>query len=556
MPCFRQFALVATSYTALAVAIGWRLHANDAPQAKEADHGLSEIAACIHDVPAEVRPEAMCQLALLTNAEVRALQGWLKADSEQRLRRLTVLSGPIHAPSALNTALLFSEIDRADAVPADEAWLFVSAAGERLEEAHKIAALERIAARAAGEGRLDLALEIHQRVCEFPTAGWEKVLALVDASHAARRPAAALRVVQKRLAAAPVNPVPAWHEEAMDLQITLLLEGGRYAEAARFALDDLRSLKPGDAVPMRLLQRAVLATRASGASAEMLPWIERHLRSYPEHQLALTDIAGGKPLSATYRHWLRESASIADRNHQGSIACDGYLRLAAAGETHVLARLQVLAAQTGRSSELQQIVASLKQKLSVLEISQALAAGGATAQAREMLAASLANEPDHRAGWRLLTKFDVTLRGDASAGVLWMEFLKRFPDDVPALIELARLQSADAQPMQALRTLSRIPDAEFDEGTLRQMFALAEKVGDFSAAHRALRLLVQGQASPSFADIMALSALNMQQADDASAKVLTEVLAKLPAGSAMRKMAALPPIAVEAAVFSTAVEAK
>lgn len=556
MPCFRQLALVAASYAALAVAVGWRLHANDVPQAREADHELSEIAACIHDVPSVVRHEALCQLALLTNAEERALHAWLKADAEQRLRRLTVLSGPIHAPSALNAALLFSEIERADALPADEAWLFVSASGDRLEEAHKITALGHIAARAADEGRFDLALEIWQRICEFPTAGWEKVLSLVEAARTARRPAAALRVVQRRLAAASVNPVPAWHEDAMDLQVTLLLEGGRYAEATRFALDDLRSLKPGDAVPMRLLQRAVLATRASGASAEMLPWIERHLRSYPEHQFALTDISGGKSLSAAYRRWLRESATIADRNHQGSIACDGFLRLAAAGETDVLARLHVLAAQTGRSTELQQIVASLKQKHSVLEISQALAAGGATAQAREILAASLVNEPDHRAGWRLLTKFDVTLRGDASVGVLWMDFLKRFPDDVPALIELARWQSAAAQPMQALRTLSRIPDADLDESTLRQMFVLAEKVEDFSVAHRVLRLLVQGQAAPSFADITALSTLNMQRADDASAKVLAEVLAKLPAGSAMRKMAALPPITAAAAVFSTAVKAK
>lgn len=558
MPCFRQLALVAASYTALAVTIGWRLHASDAPQVQEADaelfSGAREITARIQEAPAKMQHEALRQLKILTNAEAYALREWMQADAEQRLRRLTVLQGPVRAPSSLNTALLISELERADAVPSDEARLLVAAAGDRLTDADKMAALERIAARAAGDGELDLAVEIHQRVCEFPTAGWEKVLALVDAAHAARRPAAALRVVQKRLAVASVNPPPAWREDALDLQIMLLLEGGRYAEASRFALDDLRFLKPRDVVPERQLQRAWLATRASGASAEMLPWIERYLRSFPEHQFTLTDIAGGKAFSAAYRRWLNESATIADRNHQGSIACDGFLRLAAAGETHVLARVQVLAAQTGRSAELQKIVTALEQKHSFLEICQAFAAGGATAQAREVLAARLTHEPDNREGWRLLTRFDATLSGDVSAVTLWMDFTKRFPDDVPALIELARSQSDDAQPMQALHTLSRIPDAQLDEGTLRQMLALAEKTEDTSAAHRALCLLVQGQSSPAFADIRALSTLNMQQEEAASAKVLAEALAKLPADSAMRKMAALSPVAAEATVFSTAIK--
>ena len=131
-------------------------------------------------------------------------------------------------------------------------------------------------------------------------------------------------------------------------------------------LDELRSLNLAEAIPARLLERALLTTRAAGESAELLPWIERHLRTFADHKLSVEEIAAGKPLSADYLRWLDESAAIAYAEKHGSIACDGFFRLAAAGEIRVLARLHALASQSGRSRQFAELLSSLQKSFSVL----------------------------------------------------------------------------------------------------------------------------------------------------------------------------------------------
>lgn len=555
----RQAFLLVASYTALAIVVGLRLHANDAaPKAGNAllDTTRTEIAARLADAPKHLQQAAIFQLALLPDHEIQALHDWNQLVSEQRLRRLTVLQGPVQAPCPLNAALLFTELERAGAPPLDDIRLLISAAGDRLEEPHKIEALERLAAKAAENNEFTLALEIRQRVCEFPSASWQNVLALTDAARLARRPAAALRVLNVWLDPAPARLDDAQREDALDLQTSLLLEGARYAEASRITLDDLRSLKLSDAIPARLLQRALLATRAAGESAELLPWIERHLRTCADHKLTIDELAGGKNVSTDYLRWLDESASIADGNHQSSIACDGFFRLAAAGETRVLARLHALATQMGRVRELTQLISALQRRFSVVEICRALASGDAAAPARDLLATHLKNAPNHRAGWRLLTELDITLRGSESAPTLWEGFLRRFPGDVPALKQLARLQLDASQFPQALRTLQQIPGEQLDEPTLRQIVALAIRLDDLPIAQRAQQLLVQGSTTPAVSDVVALVELTRQNPDATSEAVLASTLAKLPAENSFQKALMQPSATGEAASFSTAVRAK
>lgn len=559
MSSTRQIVLLVVSYSALAVAWGWRLHATDAPENREQaelEATRVEIVSRLAEAPAHHQRAAIFQLALLPDPQVRALREWSQIVPEQRLRRLTVLQGPVHAPCPLNTALLFAELERADAPPVDDIRLLIAAAGDRLEESHKIEALERLADKAAESNEFDVALEIHQRVCEYPTATWQNVLTLADAARLARRPAAALRVVNLWLEPANNRLNDTQRDDALDLQTTLLLEGTRHAEASRLTLDDLRSLKLGDSIPPRLLQRALLATRAAGESAELLPWIERHLRTFADHQLSINELAAGKTASADYLRWLHESAAIADLEHHTSIACDGFFRLAAAGETGVLARLHALATQIGRSQELAQLFTDLARRFSVLELSQALANGDAPAPARDLLATHLKNSPNHRAGWRLLTELDVTLRGSGSASGLWEGFLKRFPDDVPALKQLAQIQLAAAQEPQALRTLQRISGDQLDESTLRQIVALAIRLDDLPTAHHAQQQLVQNATSPALRDVMMLAEMNRQNPDTSAEAVLAESLAKLPSDAAFQKALTLPSTTTEATGFSTAAKAR
>ncbi|MDB6007572.1 MAG: hypothetical protein JWR15_4559, partial [Prosthecobacter sp.] len=383
------------------------------------------------------------------------------------------------------------------------------------------------------------------------------ILKLAEASRVARRPAVALRVVNVWLDAAPPRLNEVQRETALDLQLTLLIEGTRYAEASRIALDSLRSLKPADLIPPRLMQRALLATRAAGESAELLPWIERKLRSYADHQRSLQNLASGNAIDPEYRHWLNEGASIADLNHQTSIACELFFRLAAIGETHVLARLHPLATQIGRGKELTALLTSLQPRFTPSQLAQALADGDAPDVARALLASHLKSFPEDRSGWHLLTQIDIMLRGEPAAAMLWEGFLKRFPGDVPALQHLAQLQIAAAQYSQALRTLHSIPSKQLDPATLRRISALAIQLDDVPTAHCAQQLIVESSEQPAVSDVLALARTSLQLPDALTGEAArNEAFAKLPAGTAFHKSLTATPATGEVRQFSTAVEAK
>ncbi|WP_395743256.1 tetratricopeptide repeat protein [Prosthecobacter sp.] len=555
----RQVFLLVFSYATLAAAWGWRLHANDGSPHKTSllDTTRTALATSLAQAPKHLQQAAIFQLAMLPDPELQALDVWQKAVPEQRLRQLTVQQGPLHTPCPLNTALLFVELTRPGAPMIDDSRLLVSAAGDRLEESHKIEALELLASQALKTQELNLAVEIHERACEFPAATWQNVLNLTEAARTARRPAAALHVVNKWLGASPPRLDAAQHEAALDLQTTLLLEGARHAEASRVALDALRALKPADPIPERLMQRALLATRAAGESAELLPWIERRLRSCADHQRSLHSLASEKPVEPAYRRWLDEGACIADLNHQTSIACELFFRLAAIGETRVLARLHALATQIGRGRELTDLLARLQDRHSPVQLAQALADGDAPAAARPLLTPHLQASPDDRSAWYLLTQIDIALRGSPSAPMLWEGFLKRFPGDLPASQNLVRMQIAAAQYPQALRTLQSIPAGQLDESTLRQIASLALQLDDISAAHRALQLIVESSPQPSVRDVLALTGMTSQHPDSVTAEATQyNALAKLPAGTAFHKTLTATPGSGEAAPFSTASQAR
>ncbi|MBN8417441.1 MAG: hypothetical protein J0L73_00850 [Verrucomicrobia bacterium] len=556
----RQAALLIFSYTMLAVAWGWRLLANDPSSPKENPLLASTrttIASSLAQVPKHLQLPAMFQLGMLPDQELEALHTWQKASPEQRLRQLTVQHGPLHTPSPLNTALLFVELTRADAPLIDDSRLLVSASGDRIEGTHKIEALELLASQAMATGERILAIEIHERACESPAATWQNVLNLTEAARIIRRPTAALRVVNEWLSATPPRLDDTERETALDLQISLLLEGSRHAEASRVTLDSLRALKPADAIPPNLMRRALLATRAAGESAELLPWIERRLRTCAEHQRSLKELASATAIDPEYRRWLNEGASIADLNHQTSIACDLYLRLAAIGETHVLARLHALATQMGRGKELAEVLSSLQARFSPVQLAQALTEGDAPAAARALLLSHLQSSPADRPGWRLLTQLDIMLRGESTAPALWESFLKRFPDDVTALQQLTRLQVSAAQPSQALRTLQSIPAGQPDAATLRLIASLALQQDDIPTAHRAQQLLVESSPHPAVSDVLSLAITTLQHPDGEAAQMaLTEAVTRLPIGTAFHQwLTALSGIS-EATPFNTAAKAE
>lgn len=555
---FRQIFLLMLAYSVLAGAWAWRLQ-QPAPQpavdVAQVEATRAALVARLAKVPMQpkLRLAALLQLAQMPLPEMSELQEWSRAPADQRLRKLTVQQGPVAAPSALVTALVFDEISRDDALSVDEARLLVSASGDRLGEAEKIAVLQQLAARATGEHDDDLALEIHQRIMGSPAVTWQMVHSLVNAARFAHRPAAAQNVVASWIHRLQGEE----QQEALDLQSSLLMEGGRHAEASRLALEELRTLGGQEAVPERMLQRALLATREAGEAHDLLPWIERYLASYPEHRLAVADIASGKALSPTYAYWLRESACIADGRNLTTPAVEGYMRLSAAGDFRYLARLHTLATQMGRGADLQRLMAALGQRFSVLEVAKALAESDAPAAARHVLISYLKAHPADRQGRRLLAQLECTLQGEAKAGFVWQVFLRDFPDDAPALRALAAWQVKAGSLTLALRALQSIPEARLEEADLRQLVALAIQLDDMPVAWKAQDRLVKHTPTPALQDVQRLASLTRQHADEASQSALAEAVARLPAAQeVVQKALTLPTHQGEAATFGTAAQSR
>ena len=512
-------------YTALAVAWGWRLHSHEAPN-EAPDEAIQQTRVMIAQRIAKLPPHrlrpALFELGMLPEADMLALADWLAQVPMLRLRQVTIQQGPVHTPCPLNDALVLAEINAPDAPAIDEMRLLVAASGDRLEEPVKIEVLRTLASKSMQQNDPSLAVDILLRACDSPATSWNEVLALAEAARLARRPAAALRVVNKWLDEAEGRLSASQMPDALDLQSALLIEGGRCAEASRLALDALRALPAKEHIPNMLLERALRATAAANETGELLPWFERHLRTFPrEHAATWEQVADGLQTSEDYRRWLLQAACIADQEKLSGTACDYFFLVAATGDLRGLGRLHALARQVGREKDFARLVHALQSRpvdaRTPLEIAQALAASSAASAAHDLLVAHLKDHPQDRDAAFALTEIDEEIRAQGAAAPLWERFLKTFPDDLPARVRLAKIQIDNGQHSQALRTLQQIPAEKLDDATLRQTALLAEFLDDAPTAHRARQLIVERQPKPAATDLMALAAVSTQFEDPAQA---------------------------------------
>lgn len=555
----RQHApLLILLYTALAAAWGWRLRSNEpAPPDEALQKTRTAIVRQIAKLPRHRMQPAIFQLGMLPEKDVLALGAWLEQPAVLRLRQITIQNGPVHTPSPVNNALLLSEIAKSGAPSVDEMRLLVAASGDRLEEPVKVEALVALAKEARKDNDDSLATDILLRACDSPAATWDTVLELAAASRAAHRPAAALRIVTLWLDNATNRLTAKQQPEALDLQSTLLIEGGRHAEASRIALDALRALPAKAAIPEAMLERALRTASAAGEVSELAPWIERHLRSMPEHASTWEQFVSGKTVGETYTRWLYHAASIADRQHESGGAADWFFRLAATGDLRVLGRLHTLTRQVGQEKDFQKLLDGLRQRpqdaFDSITLARALSAGGAPSAAHDLLVTHLKEHEDDRAAAFTLAEIDQTMRGSGSAAPIWEGFLKRFPGDVPALRRVTAIYLGAGQHTAALRALQQIPTAQLDEPTLRQIAALAEMLDDVPTALQARQWIVEQQSKPAAADLIALARLSPQHDDPSiTGDLLRAIAAKQPASSFVSSLASAITREAQAAPFNAA----
>lgn len=555
-----NLALLVILYAGLAGAWGWRLQASKKPPVDETLQATRvEVVKRIARLPARHLNPALFQLGMLPDGEVKNLARWMEEPAMVRLRQLTVQPGPVSGSSSLNAALALAEIHCQAAPALDEMRLLISAAGDRVEEPVKIEMLGTLARRAAGDGDLHLATDIWLRVTESPAAGWNEVVELVTAARAARRPGAALKVVKAWLDESKGHLTSSQLPQAQDMQVQLLIEGGRVAEASRIAREILGTLPARSTVPEAMLERALHAAQAAADEGELLPWIERRLREHPEHAATWEQLASGRETSAAYRLWLWRAACISDLANLHGTACDYFFRAAATGDLRCLGRLHALAGQTGRRGDVTTLLKLLPKRPqeppSVTDLARALERGGAADAGFELLATHLKTHPTDRDAAFAITEMKEARRGPDSSHVVWEAFLRQFPEDTAALRRLATLQSAGLQHQAALRTLRRIPGSSLAETDLRRMALLGEILDETGTVLQARQMLVERQAKPSVADLMAIAALTPQHDEPALAlTALAAAAEKLPHGRLFAEWLENTKRAGTAGSFSTAVE--
>lgn len=533
----RNAVLLLLLYAGCAGVWSWRFSTRNTESARlvEQEREAARISADMTQRLEGIAPRrlitAAFQLGKLPAEELRDLQAWSKESPIVRLRQLTVQSGPLHAPSPLNDALLLAEIRRSDTAGIDESRLMIAAAGDRLDPRVQCEALQHLATRASTRLDHSLATDILMRAAECEGATWDTVLHLVEVARLARRPAAALVPVQRWIARQPVVLTDAQMNDALDFQATLLLEGGRHAEASRIALDALRELPEKAVITEPALARAHRAALAAGEASTVLPFIQRFLAQMPEHQLTDAQIAADpQSCGETYRHWLGCAASIADASPQSDESIPLLLRIVATGDPRPLARLHRLPAAAESSQQLAVLLKTLETRprhpLRAPDLARSLSAAGSADTALEMLAAWLETHPQDidadRARAQLLAK-----QKTGTAAAAWEAFLRRHPEDMEAQRALAQAHLASGAHSRALRILRDLPASSLNEQDLRQIVALAELADDTDLVHSTLLQIIQRQEKPAAADLLALTAASQQHSDPAFARqMLADVVTR------------------------------
>jgi len=455
-------------YCGLAGVWAWRLRPAALPEADPQRAAMLERAVrFLSKAPPETLQPILMSVALLPDSRLALLDTWLSQPPLQQLRQITVQDSPLVRSSGdLRDALLLAWIGQEKTAPLAEAHLMITAAGARLDAKVCLYALDQLATRAQAAGQADTAATILHRACSLPTATWESVRRYVQAARATGQQPAALRIVSAWIERHPAEEINTLLDEARDLEMTLQLHMGR-AEAALSLQLQLLENAPADRLPERTLDRALHCARAAAQPLRVLPWIEKHLATFPEHALDWHQLLGRTGIHPDYHRWLQAQAAISDSELPAARAWAAHLRLAAIGDPRALVRLSLLAPAAGQESASQDF---LTHALGQPVLRTALLEQAQTPDplARRTLATALHAAPGDHALHYAATLAKAANEAPGTAALTWQAYLRRFPEDIPARRRLIQSHLAARQPTLALRAYQELPTAALTAEDRRQ----------------------------------------------------------------------------------------
>lgn len=464
----RQVGLLLCLYIGLAATWTWRMNQPAEPAEDPMPRRLARLeqaASYLGKAPAEVARPILMGLALLPDTRLEALESWLALPPALQLRALTVQDTPFLKESGnLGEALLLAWLEQEKISNPAEAHLMVAAAGKRVDDQVKLYALERLAARARTAGEVDTAREILDHACDLPTATWNTVSASVLT---AQNPAAALRTVQRWISLHEKRATPAMLEPARAEEFNLMMRLQRAEAALETQINLLHRTPTGEKLPDVVLERALGAARSGRQHMRVLPWLDKHLRTWPEHELGWKALMDAADLDPGYRRWLHHQAAILDAELPAAQAFDALLRLAATGERTALARLAPLATAIRRTDECTLFLTrALEQpalRPALLELAQT------EPLVRKVVANALHKAPGDRAlHYAAALAEAAAAKSPTAATMVWQGYLRRFPDDAPASRRLIQVCLKARLPGLALRVYETMNPATLTEEDRRQ----------------------------------------------------------------------------------------
>lgn len=449
-----KFLLVALLYITLAVAWAW--HLRPAPVVE--DHRTPQIERLTRflvKVPAETAQPILMSIAFLADERLALADEWLRLPPMQQLRELTVRDTPLLRDSGtLRDALLLGWLGQdIKGTSHAEAHLMIAASGDRFDDTMRLYAYETLATRARRQGDLETAMTILERAIDTPGAKWHLTRTYVQIARERNQPADALTGVSEWLKTNGKTAATAEIDEARELQTYYLLRLHRSEEALSIHLDRLSHTPPTDPGFQTILNQGLVSARTCGQHTQILSWIEKHLATYPEHQLPPVKLLTHAEIDPEYSHWLREYAALADGNLPSKSALEACLHLAATGEPSALARICFLAEECKQP---QHAMAFLTEALNHPALSPTLhTLAQNTPLARRVVIEALRQKPKNRD-----LHFSATLAEAAakpsSAASLWQAYLKHFPGDTAAARRLIHSHLAARQPALALRVFENL----------------------------------------------------------------------------------------------------
>jgi hypothetical protein len=427
---------------------------------------LKAVVLYLSKAPPEVAKPIILSLTHVSDAQLQLLREWIDRNSAQQLRELTV-QNDLPFDQHARDALLLAWLGHKDQPPALETALLIAAAENHLSAEVKLYALEQLAQQAARGELPRVAAAILERAAKMPNATWGTLTQLVDICRVAREYGTAVNGVRGwiRRECTPAKTNSAQLEEALDLEVQLLLEANRAEEALSGTLEALTAAG-SDALPERTLDRAWTCAVAARQTDRLIPWMERYLKQFRESLFDWNHLLGQQDIDSSYRRWLLNLARVAEGHMGAERLFYLHLRLAACGEGAAVPRLCELATLAGKAAECEAFISKAIADPALM--TAVLSAAQDQPLARRITLRYLRGHPQDRGLQFAAAAAEASAKPTAQSAMVWQSYLHRFPGDASAQRRLIHCHLQAHQPAMARRVMEGMQEADLTAADLRQ----------------------------------------------------------------------------------------